>query len=144
MSEPSQQDCHAVGVGDLTPHFSLSEFRSRDGAPMTPAVEANIRRLAVQLQRVRDRLGAPMRITSGYRSPEHNRRVGGAPRSLHVRGLAADIASPAGAPVVHATIRRAIRSGAVRDGGLGLYSSWVHYDLGPAGRRWRRARKGRR
>ncbi len=43
------------------------------------------------LQRMRDLLGAPIRITSGYRSKAHNRAVGGASRSQHLLGKAFDI-----------------------------------------------------
>jgi zinc D-Ala-D-Ala carboxypeptidase len=44
-----------------------------------------------RLDRLREKMGHPLIVTSGYRSPEHNRRVGGAPRSLHMRGIAFDI-----------------------------------------------------
>ena len=45
-----------------------------------------------KLQALRDRLGKPLIIRSAYRSPEHNRNVGSAPRSKHVDGTAFDIA----------------------------------------------------
>ena len=43
------------------------------------------------LEEMRSRLGKPMIVTSGYRSPAHNRRVGGAKNSQHMYGRAADI-----------------------------------------------------
>jgi len=43
------------------------------------------------LQLLRDRLGVPMHVNSGYRSPEHNRAIGGAKRSKHMLGIAFDI-----------------------------------------------------
>ena len=48
------------------------------------------------------------RVTSTYRSPEHNRRVGGVRNSYHLRGRAIDIARRAG--VRHADIAAAYRS----------------------------------
>jgi len=36
------------------------------------------------LQRLREQLSRPMRLTSACRSAEHNQKVGGHPRSLHV------------------------------------------------------------
>ncbi len=45
------------------------------------------------LQPLRDRVGHPLRINSGYRCPELNRAVGGAPTSQHVKGEAADVAA---------------------------------------------------
>ena len=54
-----------------------------------------------ELQELRDKFGAPMHITSGFRSREHNRRIGGAPHSFHMgkddRGLlAVDVAAVQG------------------------------------------------
>lgn len=43
------------------------------------------------LDKVREDFGKPIRVTSGYRSPEHNKKVGGHPNSTHTRGEAADI-----------------------------------------------------
>ena len=48
------------------------------------------------------------RVTSLYRSPEHNRRVGGVPNSYHLRGRAIDIARRAG--VSHWQIAAAFRN----------------------------------
>lgn len=54
-----------------------------------------------ELQTLRDKVGAPMHVTSGYRTPEHNRRIGGKSHSFHLgrddRGmLAVDIAAVEG------------------------------------------------
>ena len=43
------------------------------------------------LDRIRERLGVPIYINSGYRCPAHNAEVGGVPNSQHVEGTAADI-----------------------------------------------------
>jgi zinc D-Ala-D-Ala carboxypeptidase len=47
-----------------------------------------------QMQRIRDFLGVPIRINSGYRNPTVNRRVGGAEKSDHGQGLAVDFVAP--------------------------------------------------
>jgi uncharacterized protein YcbK (DUF882 family) len=73
-------------VGDLTPHFSAHEFRCRDGSEHP--IDC---RLLAMLEAVRCHFDAPITITSGYRSPAYNRKVGGARDSYHVRGMAADI-----------------------------------------------------
>jgi peptidoglycan hydrolase-like protein with peptidoglycan-binding domain len=46
--------------------------------------------LAAGLQAVRDKLGVPLTITSGYRCTAHNKAVGGAAASKHLYGIAAD------------------------------------------------------
>jgi uncharacterized protein YcbK (DUF882 family) len=47
--------------------------------------------LLVALQAIRDEYGAPISITSAYRTPTHNKAVGGAPNSLHTLGMAVDV-----------------------------------------------------
>lgn len=72
----------------LTPNFSLDEFRCRCcGQVNTPAAA----RLAIELQHVRDEYG-PIRLISGFRCQRQNEKVGGKLFSQHLIGLAADIA----------------------------------------------------
>ncbi|GAA3623273.1 hypothetical protein GCM10022397_06230 [Flavivirga jejuensis] len=51
----------------LTTNFSKMEFDSRDGAVMPDSIIKNIKELAKNLQVVRDYLGEPIHINSGYR-----------------------------------------------------------------------------
>jgi len=44
-----------------------------------------------KLQALRDLLGKPMTVNSAYRSPSHNRNVGGSKGSKHMQGLAFDV-----------------------------------------------------
>jgi uncharacterized protein YcbK (DUF882 family) len=48
-------------------------------------------RLVAGLQKLREALGKPIRINSGCRCARHNKRIGGAPKSQHAQGRAADI-----------------------------------------------------
>ena len=88
----------------LAPHFWLSEFTfsqdaTRQGLRNDPpaAAIANLERLALVLEDVRAVLGnVPILISSGYRSPQVNRIVGGSekPPSAHLTGRAVDFAAP--------------------------------------------------
>lgn len=85
----------------LSPNFRLSEFTlsqtaSREGIDNTPpkSLMPRIINLAQGLERVRSLVGSPIVITSGYRSPELNRKVGGSKNSQHMFGEAADIVAP--------------------------------------------------
>ncbi len=71
-------------------------------------------------------------VNSAYRSPEHNRAVGGATRSKHLAGAAFDIAMTNHDPEVFEAAARAV--GFL---GFGFYprSNFMHVDLGPA-RQW--------
>lgn len=83
--------------GNYSAHFARRELcfsarAVREGLSTLPppAVEANLRRLCVVLESVRERWG-PWRITSGYRSPDLNALTpGSSPTSAHVFGCAAD------------------------------------------------------
>ena len=80
----------------LSEHFSLGEFTKSGSHPEVyniPSHEAiaNLKRLCGWLEVLRERYGEPIRINSGYRSPQLNRKIGGAPTSNHLTGCAADI-----------------------------------------------------
>lgn len=86
----------------LSPHFTLEELTfsqtaTRLGIDNTPPewIIENLRRLANQLEKVRSLCGnRPVFVTSGYRSPELNKAVGGSKYSQHMDGYAADIVIP--------------------------------------------------
>ena len=75
----------------LSPHFSVRELACPCCGRIR--VEPLLIRL---LEELRAELGRPIRVTSGYRCPDHNRAVGGVPRSRHLEGRAVDLASPPG------------------------------------------------
>lgn len=64
-----------------------------DNVPTDINVIANLIDLARILDFLRIYYDAPIRVNSGYRSPEVNARVGGVPTSHHLFGYAADITS---------------------------------------------------
>lgn len=86
----------------LSENFSLYEFLRSDTASrinlhryqeqITEKDVLNLRRLCEGvLQPLRNRLREPIEISSGYRSPQLNRAIGGAKKSDHLYGRAADI-----------------------------------------------------
>lgn len=122
----------------LTPHFRLSEFASKDGSAFTPEAIENLRRQAQLLELIRARAGnRPIRITSGYRSPAHNRAVHGATHSQHPLGTATDMNISGMSPrQTTDLITSMIAAGELPSGGLGVYDGWVHYDHRPGNARW--------
>lgn len=109
------------------PSFSPAEIACRGTGAITINTEA-----MDTLQSLRNRIGKPMIVRSGYRSPSHNRAVGGAPHSKHMLGTAFDIAMSNHDPATFAEAARAV--GFL---GFGTYprSGFMHIDLGPA-RSW--------
>lgn len=113
-------------MGDLSSHFSQHEFTDRrTGHAVRPPDE-----LLQVLEHLRNLRGRPLHIVSGHRCCTTNAAVGGAPRSRHLVGDAADI------PSGYATVRQAEACGAV---GIGVRGEWVvHVDVRPGPPvRWR-------
>ncbi|WP_423816374.1 D-Ala-D-Ala carboxypeptidase family metallohydrolase [Salinibacter grassmerensis] len=84
----------------LTKNFDLQEFTGSaeypeiDNTPNASQIQ-NLRSLCVEvLQPVRSFLNRPVQVTSGFRSEELNKAVGGVSGSLHKKGKAADIVVP--------------------------------------------------
>lgn len=117
----------------LSKNFSLAELvasqvatrKGIDNAP-TPAIVANLTRLVVLLEQVRALVGAPIAISSGYRSPALNKAVGGAANSAHVLGLAADISTAKLAPKALALL---IQQSDIVFDQLIYEGTWVHIGL---------------
>lgn len=121
----------------LTINFSKKEFDSKDGAEMPSDVLPNVRELAQNLQKLRDYLGKSITINSGYRSPKHNLKVGGSPSSQHLLGKAADIVVQGMSPIeIAQIIENLIKKGVLKEGGIGIYDTFVHYDIRGKKARW--------
>jgi len=120
----------------LSAHFDSSEFDCHDGTRVPGFALGRVRRLCRSyLEPLRAEFG-PVRVISGFRTPEHNRSVGGAPHSYHVYaaerpGAAADVSAARG------TSRQWYdfldRRG---PGGLGFYDGHVHVDTRNGHARW--------
>ena len=121
----------------ITDNFNTSEFECNDGSKMPDKVLVNIKELAKYLQVIRNIVCVPITINSAYRSILHNKAVGGAKNSYHVKGMAADITIEGLTPKkVHTLLLDLIKEGKISEGGLGLYNSFVHYDFRGTKARW--------
>ena len=79
----------------LSEHFTLGEMivsnhKEVYNIPSHEAI-ANLANLSKWLEVLRERAGTPIIINSGYRSPQLNRKIGGAANSNHLTGCAVDI-----------------------------------------------------
>ena len=79
-------------------YFKLCEFINSptanrlhiDNLPSFEIVD-NLNMLAYYLDSIREKLGEPIHISSGYRCSDLNKAVGGVANSQHLYGLAADL-----------------------------------------------------
>jgi len=118
----------------ITPHFTLSEMTvsqtaARAGLDNTPSPEviSNLRLLCQALEHVRALFASPVIISSGYRSPTVNARVGGARNSQHISGLAADFTVIGIAN--REVIRRVSESVVAFDQLILEFDNWVHLSV---------------
>ena len=121
-----------------TEHFSQSEFDSHDGVKVPDEFKGNVQIVMNNLEVLRAYLNnKPINVNSGYRSPQHNAAVGGVMDSQHVYGKASDIHSDYYTPAeIKQAIENLISQGKMMEGGIGLYKSFVHYDIRGTKARW--------
>lgn len=121
----------------MHPNFTMLEMTCKDGTPVPPELEANAHKVLDNLQVLRDAIGEPIHINSGYRTPAYNKKVGGKPASQHMKATACDITTKNMTPKqVHKLIEKLIAQGKMHNGGLGLYPGFVHYDVRTSPARW--------
>lgn len=122
----------------LTENFNSSEFDCKDGTKVPEKFMNNCKEVAENLQVLRNELGVPVTITgSGYRTPSHNKKVKGAKNSQHLTCSGADINAKGYTPIQLATkIEALIKEGKMKQGGIGIYPGFVHYDIRGTKARW--------
>lgn len=110
----------------------MIEFACHDGTPYPLEWGDRLIKLCAQLEIIRAAWAGPIVVVSGYRTDAYNRRIGGALRSQHVEGRAADI-RPVSAGSIHdfaSLVGQLINNGQLPDvGGFGVYPGWVHVDV---------------
>lgn len=113
-----------------TAHFNVKEFQCKCGncESVTPPME-----LLSALELVRLRFRSPVIITSGYRCPEHNERIGGAKKSRHVVGDAADF-SVVGVPPKQ--VEQFLLDTYPNSYGIAAGKGFTHLDVRPVKARW--------
>ena len=120
----------------LRPHFRRREFACKGGDNCCGGAAPVDDRLVTGLQILRSIVNRPITITSGFRCVKHNASIGGSERSQHTLGKAADIRCAGFTSEELA--EAAERVDEFRDGGIGIYQSFVHVDVRTDGQaRWR-------
>ena len=105
-------------------YFNLSEFDSPDHKGSHVNMDTDFLQL---LDKGREIAGIPFKITSGYRTKEHNKKVGGVQGSSHTKGYAVDIAIQNGGErwvILNALIQVGIRR-------FGIAKGFLHADVDP-------------
>lgn len=119
-------------MGDLSENFDRSEFECRCGCGFS-SVDP---RLIEGLQKLRNKAKKAVHVNCGCRCKTHNRAVGGVRDSQHLYGRAADIWIEGMTPVELS--RMAMQIPEFRNGGIGVYSTFVHVDVRGYPARWRK------
>ncbi len=103
-------------------YFNYEEFDSPDiqgsGQLMDPE-------LLDMIDKAREIYGKPIRVNSGYRTEDHNRKVGGVDSSSHLKGLAIDVAC------VRSNDRFKMLTALIEVGfnRIGVASTFIHVDI---------------
>lgn len=118
------------GNVQITKHFKVKEFACKDGSPVVFIDDY----LVSILEILRNKIGKPVIITSGYRTPTRNSSVGGAKYSYHMRGMGADIqVESMNTKEVAKKLDEIVPDGC----GIIVYNNWVHFDV-RAGKKYRK------
>ena len=120
----------------ITKNFKASEFDCKDGTKVPYSLTPYMVELAEALQVIRDEIEQPITVNSAYRTPRYNKGVGGAKNSQHLLCKAADLKTELKPRELKKVIEKLIKENKIPQGGVGLYKSFVHYDIRGTKARW--------
>ena len=103
-------------------YFTYEEFDSPDVQGSGQMMSKNLISI---LDNIREELGKPIVVTSGFRTPAHNEKVGGKPNSSHLKGLAVDIACE-DSRYRFKLVRELLEHGINR---IGIGDTFIHADI---------------
>ena len=114
-------------MGDISDNFARKEFECKSGCGFN-TVDV---KLIEYLEKIRTHFDAPLTVNSGCRCSKYNKRIGGASRSQHMIGRAADI-------TIRGIVPRQIADYAesINVSGVGRYSTFTHIDSRSSEARW--------
>lgn len=110
------------GEKAITKNFKVREFKCKDGSDIIFVSDE----LVKILQQIRDHFGKAVTINSAYRTPTHNKKIGGAAYSQHMYGTAADIVVSGVKPSEVYSYADTILGSR---GGVGRYDTFTHVDV---------------
>ena len=113
----------------LSKNFKVSEFKCNDGSDTVLISD----KLVGLLQNIRNHFSAAVTINSAYRTESYNKKIGGAIKSQHVNGTAADIVVKGVDPL---TVGQYVEHIMPDHGGIGVYQTFTHVDVRASRSRW--------
>ena len=119
-----------IDMDQVSEHFRRREFACQCGCGFS-AVDVELLHV---LETVRQKFRRQVVVLSGCRCEQHNRDIGGAPHSLHLFGIAADISIAGISP---RRVQEFLQDKFPDRYGLGSYGTWTHIDVRKQRARWR-------
>jgi uncharacterized protein YcbK (DUF882 family) len=119
------------GTHQVSEHFKVKEFAQKDFRCDKVIVDSELINI---LEDIRAHFNKPVNITSGYRTPEYNAKIGGVKNSQHTKGTAADI-KVKGVPA--RKVQEYLKHKYWDRYGIGSYLTFTHIDTRAKKARWR-------
>lgn len=115
----------------ISKHFKVKEFAQKDFRCDKVIVDTE---LIDVLEDIRAHFNKLVIVTSGYRTPEYNAKIGGVKNSQHTKGTAADIKV---SEVPATWVQKYLKNKYPDKYGIGSYSTFTHIDVRAKKARWR-------
>ena len=115
-------------MAEDTKNFKVSEFACKHCGENK--IDQRVLNMA---QVIREELGVPVKVNSGYRCEKHNASVGGVKGSYHTKGMAADLSCSAGSRALFTAVADLKAKGRLPDLQYAIWymkKDFVHIDCG--------------